>query len=436
MGTSGNDPFGFESVSLDSLHRLRSMKWRAYDAAVLPAWVAEMDLGTAPCVTAALSAAVERQDFGYAVDIVAPELTEAFCGFASRRWNWEVDPARVFLLKDVMRGVELWIEGFTSPGDGVVVTTPVYYPFLSAIEEAGRVPVQVPVVESDGRWELDLERLEAAFAAGNKLLLLCNPHNPVGRAYSRDELAALAELTVRHDVRVVSDEIHAPLVYSPAVHVPFVSFSPEVAARTLTLHSASKAFNLAGLHAAVAVVGTAADGEHLASISYRHRGAAGILGIEASVAAYAEGDEWLDALLRHLVGVREHLGAELAAKTPGVLWFPPEATYLAWLDCTQLRLRDSPQKTFLEKGRVAFNDGGTFGDGGAGFVRLNFGTSRAVVTEMVDRMATGADRGSTARRSGTEKELQRLAEEIAELPVLDAHTPDEIIGYDDRGLPS
>ena len=386
MGNAADDPFGFESRDLESLHRLHSMKWRAYDPDVLPAWVAEMDLGTAPCVVDALSEAVARQDFGYAVDVVAPELTEAFCGFVARRWSWEVDPARVFLLKDVMRGVELWIEGFTAPGDGVVVTTPVYYPFLHAIEEAGRVPVQVPALKGADRWELDLDRLEAAFAAGNKLLLLCNPHNPVGRAYSRNELATVADLTIRHDVRVVSDEIHAPLVYAPAVHVPFVSLGPEVEARTLTLHSASKAFNLAGLHAAVAVVGTAADGEHLASISYRHRGAAGILGIDASVAAFTDGDEWLDALLTHLAGVRTHLGTELA-HLPRVEWFPPEATYLAWLDCSALKLEQSAQKLFLDEGRVAFNEGAHFGDGGDGFVRLNFGTSRAIVSEIVARMA-------------------------------------------------
>jgi cystathionine beta-lyase len=177
-------------------------------------------------------------------------------------------------------------------------------------------------------------------------------------------------------------------VYAPSVHVPFVSLGPEVAARTLTLHSASKAFNLAGLHAAVAVVGNEADGKHLESISYRHRGAAGILGIEASIAAFTHGDAWLDALLRHLAGVRDHLGGELAARVPGVEFFPTEATYLAWLDCSALGLGPSPRDVFLERGRVAFNDGAAFGTGGAGFVRINFGTSRAIVTEIVSRMAT------------------------------------------------
>ncbi len=375
----------FDDLDLSTLHRRHSIKWQAYPPDVLPAWVAEMDFGTAPPVAAALTAATERGDLGYAVDLTAPDLTEAFCTFAARHWSWTVDPAQVYLLRDTMRGIELWIETFTSPGDGVVVTTPVYYPFLHAISELGRTVVAVPVLRGGAGWDLDLDGLESAFAAGHRLLLLCNPHNPVGRAYPEAQLRAVAELAERYDVRVVADEIHAPLVFPPAVHVPFATLGPEVAQRTMTLHSASKAFNLAGLGAAVAVIGNAEDAKRFAAISYRHRGPAGILGIEASVAALTDGDAWLAALVTHLQLVRDHLHAELAAHVPGISWAPHEATYLAWLDCRALRL-PSPQATFLEQGRVAFNDGATFGPGGDGFVRLNFGTSRAVVTEMVARM--------------------------------------------------
>lgn len=383
------DPFGFDDLDLDlaTLHRLASIKWRTYPPDVLPAWVAEMDVGTAPVVTAALEAAVRRGDLGYAVDLVAPELTAAFCGFAARRWNWDVDPDEVYLLRDVMRGVELWIENFTPPGGGVVVPTPVYYPFLGAVQELGRELVEVSMATADGRSEFDLDALEAAFRAGHRLLLFCNPHNPLGRAYTAAELQAVAELVDRYDVRVVADEIHAPLVFAAGRHIPFATLGESIAARTVTLHSASKAFNLAGLHAAVAVVGNPADAALLAGISYRHRGAAGILGIEASVAAYAEGDAWLDALLAHLERVRGHLGAELAARLPGIAWWPPEATYLAWLDCRALELGPSPAEVFLERGRVALNDGAAFGSTGGGFVRLNFATSRPIVTEIVIRMA-------------------------------------------------
>src|SRR5581483_4430401 len=167
------------------------MKWRAYPPDVLPAWVAEMDFPAAPAVVAAVQDSLARGgDFGYAVDLVVPELAAAFSGFAARRWNWAVDPDRVLMLRDVMRGVELWIEGFTTPGDGVVVTSPVYYPFLDAVRSRDRRLVEVPMLRGADRWELDLHGLDAAFAAGNRLLLLCNPHNPVGRAYSEPELRA------------------------------------------------------------------------------------------------------------------------------------------------------------------------------------------------------------------------------------------------------
>jgi cystathionine beta-lyase len=379
--------FGFEKVDLERLRQRRSMKWRAYPADVLPAWVAEMDFAVAPPIAEAVRESLARGgDFGYAVDLVAPALSEAFSGFAARRWGWALDPDRVILLRDVMRGVELWIERFTRPGDGVVVTSPVYYPFLDTTRAAGRRLVEVPMVRGEQRWELDLAGLDAAFAAGNKLLLLCNPHNPVGRVYTEVELRALAELTMRHDVRVASDEIHAPLVLPPARHVPFASLGPEIEARTLTLHSATKAWGTAGLHAAVAVVGDPADDAWLRSLTYRHRGAAGILGIDTSVAAFNHGEPWLDALLTHLGKVVDHLGEELTERLPDVEWIPPEGTYLAWLDCRALGLEPSPQQVFLNRGRVALNDGSTFGRTGAGFVRLNFGTSRAMVTEIVSRM--------------------------------------------------
>ncbi|WP_019875368.1 MalY/PatB family protein [Sporichthya polymorpha] len=393
---SPGDSYGFDALDLAVLHERHSTKWRSYPPDVLPAWVAEMDFGTAPPVAAAIEAAVERGDLGYAVDLVAPDLTEAFCGFAARHWSWEVDAAQVHLLRDTMRGIELWIETFTAPGDGVVVTTPVYYPFLHAISGLGRRVVAVPVLAGAAGWELDLDGLESAFRAGHRLLLLCNPHNPVGRAYPEATLRAVAELAERYDVRVVSDEIHAPLVFSPAVHVPFATLGPEVARRTMTVHSASKAFNLAGLGAAVAVIGNEEDAKRFREISYRHRGPAGILGIEASVAAYHAGDAWLAALVTHLQAVRDHLRAELTERLPEVAWAPHEGTYLAWLDCRALRLT-SPQQTFLDRGRVAFNDGAAFGPGGDGFVRLNFGTSRAIVIEIVTRMqAALAVPGDTA----------------------------------------
>jgi cystathionine beta-lyase len=381
------DPYGFDDLDPQQLHRRHSMKWRAYPPDVLPAWVAEMDFDIAPPIADAVRESLGRGgDFGYAVDLVAPELSEAFSGFAARRWGWTVDPDRVVLLRDVMRGVELWIEGFTSPREGVVITSPVYYPFLEVTRAVDRELVEVPMLRGTDRWELDLDALDVAFRT-HKLFLLCNPHNPVGRAYTESELRALGELTVRHGVRVVSDEIHAPLVFAPHRHIPFAALSPEIAARTLTLHSATKAWGLAGVHAAVAVAGNPEDDRWLRSLSYRHRGAASILGIDTAVAAFNDGEPWLDALLEHLVLARDHVGEQLRTRLPAITWFPPESTYLAWLDANALCLKPNPQQAFLQRGRVALNDGATFGRTGEGFVRLNFGTSRDVITEAIDRMA-------------------------------------------------
>jgi len=378
--------YGFDGLDLAALRERRSVKWRRFPPDVLPAFVAEMDFPAAPPVREALAAAVERSDFGYAPELVVPELAEAFAGFAGRRFGWAVDPAHTYVLPDVMRGIELWIDAFTAPGGGVVVNTPVYFPFLGAIRQAGRRIVEAPFVRGPARWELDLDSLEAAFAAGNRLYLLCNPHNPLGRVLSPQELAAVGALAVRYDVRVVADEIHAPLVYPGQRHTVFATLDPQLAARTLTLHSASKAWNLAGLHCAVAVPGSATDEAHLAALPYRIRGPAGILGIEATVAAYREGEPWLDELLAYLDGNRGRLAELLAQALPDVDCVPAEGTYLAWLDCRSLGLGDEPARAFLDRGRVAVYGGAVFGPSGRGFVRVNFATSRALLEEIVRRM--------------------------------------------------
>jgi cysteine-S-conjugate beta-lyase len=380
---------GFDDLELDRLRERHSVKWRTFPPDVLPAFVAEMDFPVAPVVADAVTASLARGgDFGYALDRVVPELASAFAGFAQRRYGWTVDPDRVYVLPDVMRGVELWIDRFTGPGDGVIVNTPVYFPFLQVIRDSGRRVIEAPCVRGAARWELDLDALEAAFRAGHRLYLLCNPHNPTGRVLSRGDLSAVAELTERYDVQVVADEIHAPLVYDGCAHVPFPTLRPSAAQRTLTLHAASKAWNLAGLHCAVAVPDSAADAAYLSGLPYRTRGGAGILGIDATVAAFNDGEPWLDSLLTYLDGNRRLLGSLLAERFPSVDYVPPEATYLAWLDCRSLGLGDSPAQAFLDRARVAVNDGAAFGGSGPGFVRLNFGTSRALLTEAVTRMAS------------------------------------------------
>jgi cystathionine beta-lyase len=370
-------PAAFDDLSLDTLRARRSAKWATYPADVLPAWVAEMDFALAGPVREVLRRAIELDDTGYP----HPDgLGEAFARFAAERWGWTVDPGRVWLVADVMVGIAEALRLFTAPGDGVVINPPVYSPFFSAIAELGRTVVEAPLA---GR-ELDLDAVEHAFAGGARAYLLCNPHNPTGTVFSRAELEAIAELSARYDVPVVSDEIHAPLTLAGATHVPFASLGDH---RAVTITGATKAWNLAGLKCAVLVAGSARMAGELAALPESLRYHAGHLGVLGTIAAFESGGEWLDGLLAHLDGNRRRLAGLLAAQLPDVGYEPPAAGYLAWLDCRALGLGDDPAEAFLERGRVALSPGPRFGEQGRGFARLNFGTSGALVAEAVERMA-------------------------------------------------
>ena len=293
---------GFDDLSLDALRAKRSAKWATYPDDVLPAWVAEMDFPLARPVHDVLQAALDADDCGYPHPV---QLGEAFAGFARKRFGWTVEPGSVLLLPDVMVGVTEVLRAVTGPGDGVVINPPVYAPFFSAIREIGREIVEVPLVEGERRWELDLDSLELAFAAGARAYLLCNPHNPTGRVFSRAELAAIGELSERYGVAIVSDEIHAPLTLAGATHTPFAALGEELAARAVTITSASKAWNLAGLKCAVLVPGSAAMATSLERLPGSLRYHAGHFGVLGSIAAFESGVEWLDELAVYLDGNRQ-----------------------------------------------------------------------------------------------------------------------------------
>jgi cystathionine beta-lyase len=362
---------------LVSLRRRRSSKWVQHPPDVLPAFVAEMDVALAPPVAAALLAAVELGDTGYAEP---GRLFEEFAGFARRRFGWDPNPGRMVLMPDVMTGIVELLRVLTAPGAGVVITPPVYPPFFDGIPEAGRRVVEVPLA---GR-ELDLDALEAAFAAGAGAFLLCNPHNPTGRVLDRSRLDAVAALAERHGVVVVADEIHAPLTLPGARHTPFAALGERHA---VVLSSASKAFNLAGLKCAIAVAGSSEIARRLERLPSELRYRAGILGVVASQAAFESGDAWLDDLLASLDGNRRRLAELLEERLPAIRYEPPEASFLAWLDCRALGLGDDPAAAFLERGRVALEAGTSFGTPGRGFARLNIGTSEELLDAAVGRMA-------------------------------------------------
>jgi len=378
------------ALDLDQLRRRRSIKWRRFPPDVLPMWVAETDTPLAPPVREALAAAIALGDTGYAH---RDRLPEAFAGFAAVRYGWWPDPARMWLVPDVLHGVVEVLNVLTVPGDGVVVNTPAYPPFYPFLATAGRRLVESPLaVDAAGRYSLDLDRLAADLATpGVTAYLLCNPHNPTGLVLDRAELLAVIELAARHRVRLLVDEIHAPLTYPGVTFVPTLALPGGEPA--VVFVSASKAWNLAGLKAALVVAGAAAAAE-LARMPEEVSFGAGLLGLIASEAAFQAGVPFLDALLVDLAANRRRLGDLLAAELPEVGYHPPDATFLAWLDCRRLELGDDPAAVFLEQGRVALSPGPQFGPPGRGFARLNFATSPAILAEGVHRMATAVKRGT------------------------------------------
>ena len=373
-------------VTLEEMLEHRSAKWSRVPDGVLPAWTAEMDVRTAPAVADALRVAIDRCDFGYAGD---PEpVTSAFAGFARDTWGW--DPAagggRMRLFSDVGHGVTEVLRALTEPGDRVIINPPVYLSFYPWLRSLRLEAHEVPMLDVPSGGRLDLEGMERALASGTRVVLLCTPHNPLGYVYPREDLAALADLALAHDAVVVADEIHAPLVHpgSPRSFVPWLTVSDAARQVGIALHSPSKAWNLAGLKLAV---GVTAVPNRWPDIREEVDWAPSILGQYAAVAAYTEGREWLATVNAALEERTAQLADLLADALPDVRFHPGTASYLAWLDCRELGLGDDPARTFLQKGRVLLSPGPAFGAGGAGFARLNYGTSEALMTEAVRRMA-------------------------------------------------
>jgi cystathionine beta-lyase len=376
----------FDRLDLATLRRRSGEKWQLYGPDVLPAWVAEMDFPIAAPVRRVLESALEIDDLGYPLDVRPDALPEAFAERMETRFGWRPDPRGIEVLTDVVQGIYVAIDQFSAKGEGVVVQTPVYAPFLIAVRELERRLVENPLVAGASRYEIDFDQLRAAIDSTTRVLLLCNPQNPTGRVFERRELEALAEIAIAHDLIVVTDEIHADLVYAGRQHIPFASLAPEVEARTLTLTSATKAFNIPGLRCGIAHFGSEELRKRFLRVPRHVRGGLSSLGQAATLAAWREGQPWLDAVLAYLDANRRSVTRFVAERLPGVGSFEPEATFLAWLDCRALELEPSPQKFFLEQARVALSDGGVFGAPGRGFARLNFATSRPLLGEITTRI--------------------------------------------------
>ncbi len=365
--------------------RSESIKWHYFDEDVLPMWVADMDFVSPQPVIQALQERVAQGVFGYAGEL--PGLREVIIERMQRLYQWQIAAQDLVFVPGVVTGFNVAAQAFVGSGEGLLIQPPVYMPFLSTARNVDGLSQEALLsARVDGYYHFDADAFEAAITDQTRLFLLCNPHNPVGRVYKRQELETLAEICLRHNLLVCSDEIHCDLVFSGQRHIPIASLNPEIAQNTITLMAPSKTFNIAGLSFSFAVIQNPALRKQFLKGQKGLVHGVNLLGLVAAKAAYQEGQEWLDQLLVYLQGNRDYLYQFVNEQLPGVKMFCPEGTYLAWLDCREAGIPGRACEFFIEKARVALNEGEAFGRGGEGFVRLNFGCPRAMLEEALLRM--------------------------------------------------
>jgi cystathionine beta-lyase len=382
----------YDFDTLPDRRSTESIKWHQYDEDVLPMWVADMDFVSPEPVVRALRERVEHGIFGYPQNVTHTKKgvagpAQVIIDRLAEHYNWQVKPGDLVFLPGVVVGFNLACHTLAAPDGNVLIQVPVYPPILEAPGNAGMIRQEMELTHNpDGSYTVDWEAFEAAITDRTRLFILCNPHNPVGRVFRQDELARMAEICLRRGVVICSDEIHCDLLFSGHKHIPIASLSPEIAHNTITLLAPSKTFNIAGLECSVAIIQNPALRRR-----YRHStkglvSGVNIMGWVAAEAAYRYGQEWLDQLLAYLEANRETLYDYVRSELPGVKMARPEGTYLAWLDCRKAGIDGNPYEFFLYEAHVALNDGKTFGRGGEGFVRLNFGCPRGMLVEALERM--------------------------------------------------
>ena len=375
-----------EFLTLEQLATHRSEKWRGFPVDVIPLPVAEMDYPVAEPIKKLLHSMVENSDIGYLGSI--PELGTAFAGFAKLRWNWEVDPTKVRAATDVGVGVVEVLRVFTNPGDSILVSSPVYQNFYTWINETKLQLVDVPFIYNPGSdisasWSIDWDGVEKAYQSGIKVHLLCSPHNPNGRMYTKQELERFIELALANNVIIISDEIHSPLEYSDHPFTPILTLGDKAAECSLVVTAASKGWSIPGLKCAIIVSGNDRMHERLNSLPPALHYRASIFGAFATAVAFSESVTWLDTVIKQLDSNRHLVATLLKEHLPEVIYNPPQHSYLAWLDLTALDLGVDPGATILEKSKVAFNSGHIYGPQWHQFVRLNFATSPEIISQAI-----------------------------------------------------
>lgn len=371
---------------IDDLRRRESEKWTAYPADVLPLFVAEMDFPLAPPIRAALADALERSDTGY-VNTRDTRTAQAFADFAHDRWGWRPSADRMGYATDVSTVVVEGLRRLVAPGDGVVITPPVYPPFWDFIDEAGAAVVEVPMLDDGTGYALDLPGIDRALAAGARAVLLCNPGNPTGTVHARETLAELSRIVARYGASVISDEIHAPLVHAGATFTPYLTVSDEARDHGLVAASGSKVFNLAGLKTAMFVAESERMTQLIRDLPEEVAVRAGIFGFIATREGFSKARDWVDATVSTVESNLDLLQRLLAEHLPGVQLRRGRATYLAWLDFSPLGLGDDPAEWILDHAKVALVGGPAFGAPGKGFARLNVACAPETIEEAIRRIA-------------------------------------------------
>ncbi len=379
----------FSAHNLAELHTHRSEKWRGFPQDVLPLPVAEMDFPVAEPIKAILTEMVAHSDLGYLGPI--PELGLGFKKFAAERWNWTVDEKQVRAATDVGVAVVEVLRVFTKPGDSILISSPVYHNFYTWINETKLTLVDAPFErtgdEATNPWVINWDSIEKAYASGIKVHLLCSPHNPLGFIYTKQDLLKIVALAKKHNVLVISDEIHAPLTFPGETFVPILTLGADAESVSVTVTAASKGWNIAGLKCAIIISQNTEMNSKLANLAPAMHYRASLLGGFATAVAFADSGVWLDTVIAQLDHNRHLIKKLLAEKLPTVRYHIPQNSYLAWLDLDSLHLGADPSVTLLEKGRVAFNPGHSYGKQCDQYVRLNFATSPEIITEAIDRIA-------------------------------------------------
>jgi cysteine-S-conjugate beta-lyase len=380
----------FDSLKLEQLQDKRCAKWQQYPKGVIPLWVADMDFPIAEPIKEALKDFLDSDNMGYPERLGVPGMKEAVQQRLEKRYNWKLEPDHIHHLAGIIPGMYLASLACASEGDEVIMQTPLYPPFTTAVKDTRRVPVYNPLVWNGSSWEIDFDQLETLVTPATRLMMLCNPHNPTGRVFTKKEVEALADFALRHRLWVLSDELHADLTYGHQ-HIPIASLSNEIAQRTLTLYGPTKAFNIAGLHIGFMMSQNKKLLERAKGMAGYMLGFPNTMSQVATIAAFTQAEDWLEDTRNYLQANRDFIHDFIAKEIPDVKSAKPEGTYMSWLDFRALGLEankagDPLYKFLSDTAKVGLNDGPLYGPGGEGFSRINFATSRAIVEEALIRI--------------------------------------------------